>query len=233
MIEPLFITKELYSYIKNPENEDVVFRKPQTCPHCGINTDSLFVSSIQRTYEERAAAGQLIIFAWRCTACAKLYASFHNLKNGACSYLDMFPKINSSFEDKQIERVSPRFIEMYNQALRAEDNNDYNLAAVDMRSALEILIKDFAIVCLNEDRDTVINLKLFDAISKYFYNKDVLKVADVIRILGNDHTHYERKYPECDYELLKSYMDIFIGQIRTQILIKHPPVARKDQASNQ
>ena len=54
-----------------------------------------------------------------------------------------------------------------------------------------------------------------------------MNTADVIRILGNDYAHYERKYPEHDFELLKRYMDIFINLVETKILIAHPPVERK------
>ena len=41
-----------------------------------------------------------------------------------------------------------------------------------------------------------------------------------------DHTHYERKYPELDFNLLKKYMDIFINLVQTKLLIANPPVSR-------
>ena len=54
-----------------------------------------------------------------------------------------------------------------------------------------------------------------------------IKGADVVRILGNDFTHYERKYPEFDFKVLKKYMEISIQIIDTQLMINHPPVERK------
>lgn len=68
--------------------------------------------------------------------------------------------------------------------------------------------------------------KLFDAISQYLNQPDLINTADVVRILGNDYTHYKRKYPQHDFELLKGYMDIFLKQIEVQYMINHPPVSR-------
>ena len=48
----------------------------------------------------------------------------------------------------------------------------------------------------------------------------------VVRILGNDYTHYERKYPQHDFELLKGYMEIFLKQIEVRYMVNHPPVSR-------
>ena len=137
----------------------------------------------------------------------------------------MTPFNSSTFSDELIEKISPRFIEVYNQALRAKDNKDLNLAAIGYRSALEILIKDYAINELNEPPEKVIKLKLFEAISNYL-PENMLSTADVVRILGNDHTHYERKYPELDFNLLQKYMDIFINLVQTKLLIANPPVSR-------
>ena len=54
-------------------------------------------------------------------------------------------------------------------------------------------------------------------------------VADVVRILGNDTTHYEKKYEEIDFSVLKQYLDIFINLIDVEIKMKNPPVKRKTQ----
>lgn len=48
--------------------------------------------------------------------------------------------------------------------------------------------------------------------------------ADVMRVLGNDFTHYERKYENIDFEVLKRYIQIFINAIDSKYLIKHPAV---------
>lgn len=48
------------------------------------------------------------------------------------------------------------------------------------------------------------------------------KYTDVVRILGNDNTHYEN----IDFKVLKQYLHIFIDMIDVQIKIKNPSVSR-------
>ena len=56
------------------------------------------------------------------------------------------------------------------------------MAAVGYRSALEILIKDYAINDLHEPSEKVVKLDLFHAISNYL-SSDTVNAADVVRIL--------------------------------------------------
>lgn len=79
----------------------------------------------------------------------------------------------------------------------------------------------------NYKKFTVKSASEYDAISSYLPNEALTNSADVVRILGNDYTHYKRKYPEHDFALLKNYMEIFIKSIEVQYMIKHPPVSRK------
>ena len=118
------------------------------------------------------------------------------------------------------------FIDVYNQALRAEAAGDMALAAMGCRQALECLIKDFAIKELKRPQEEVEKASLFKAIGDYLNEKDLVASADVVRILGNDYVHYKRKYPEHDFILLKSYMNIFIKLVETKLLTAHPPVSR-------
>lgn len=87
-------------------------------------------------------------------------------------------------------------------------------------------MKDYAINELGISESEVSKKSLFDAIGNYLGQTDLLKTADVIRILGNDHTHYKQQYPQHDFKLLKGYMDIFLKQVEVQYMIKHPPVSR-------
>lgn len=93
-------------------------------------------------------------------------------------------------------------------------------------SSLEILVKISAIQELGEPAETVAKQSRCNAIATYLQQADLVNTADVVRILGNDYTHYERKYPEHDFVLLKKYMEIFLSQIEVKYMIKHPPVAR-------
>ena len=69
--------------------------------------------------------------------------------------------------------------------------------------------------------------KLYGAIAEYLPDVDMSNCADVVRILGNDNTHYERDYENIDFSVLKQYLNIFIDMIDVQIKVENPPVTRK------
>lgn len=200
------------------------YRKPSTCPYCGFGTDATF--SAKNVYPFNGH--QLLIATCTCTACGKNFFFACEHDSGKTVYTPIiYPSISfKPYSNDILEKISPRFIDMYNQSLQSEFHKNIELAAVGYRSALEILVKDYAINELGQKPEEVSSKKLCAAIGTYLNQEDLVKTADVVRILGNDYTHYERKYPQHDFELLKGYMKIFLKQIEVQYMIKHPPVSR-------
>lgn len=201
------------------------YQKPATCPFCGYGTDATYKSKIYYSFND----GHILLAVCECTSCHKSFFfacedAKGDLAKAACIYPN---ETVVPYSNDNLSAVSERFIDMYNQALKAEYNGSCELAAIGYRSALEILVKDFAIKELNEPEETASKQSLCDAIAKYLKQEELVRTADVVRILGNDYTHYKRKYPEHDFALLKKYMEIFLSQIEAQYMIKHPPVSRK------
>lgn len=222
----LFMSNEKY-LIKNANvfgSYKGTFRKPAICPYCKIGTDAPY------TYKQAHSFNNHFLFfaICTCTACSKYFSFiYEHYPEKELSYPVVYPPMSfTPYENKTLSEISPRFIDMYNQSLESEYNGHIELAAIGFRSSLEFLVKDFAIKELNKPFDEVSNKKLFDAISLYLKQEDLIKTADVVRILGNDYTHYKRKYPEHDFLLLKGYMDIFLRQIELEYMVKHPPVSR-------
>mgnify|MGYP002710077617 CR=1 FL=1 len=200
------------------------YQKPATCPFCGYGTDATYKDKTYYGFN----SGHILLAVCECTSCHKnfFFACEHtkdDLAKTACIYPN---ETVVPYSNDNLSAISERFIDIYNQALKAEYNGSYELAATGYRSALEILVKDFAINELNEPEETVSKQSLCNAIAQYLKQEELVKTADVVRILGNDYTHYKRKYPEHDFALLKIYMEIFLSQIEAQYMIKHPPVSR-------
>ena len=202
------------------------YEKPATCPYCGIGIDA----PIRDPHYWNLGEGYLLSAAGTCTACHKsfVFGAFHKENSSdIAKNVFIYPSVTcKEFKNENISKFSPRFIELYNQSLLAEFNGLIDIAAIGFRTSLEILIKDFAINVLGDDASKVSSLKLMNTISKYL-NEDLASSADVIRILGNDYAHYQKNYPDMDFDILKKYMAIFIAQIEVNYLIKNPPVARK------
>lgn len=197
--------------------------KPATCPFCGYGTDAPFSKREVFSFNDH----YILAATCCCTSCGKTFFFMCEYEKSSSYKPVLYPEVSFiPFENEILSSISERFIDMYNQALQCEFVENIELAAIGYRSALEILIKDFAINELGKDAAEVSKKKLCAAIGEYLNQSDLVKTADVIRILGNDYTHYERKYPEYDFFLLKGYMEIFLKQIEVLYMIKHPPVSR-------
>ena len=202
------------------------YKKPLFCPHCGVSTDAHFrENSIFALNEEL----YLLSIVYECTDCEKKFLvvwEYNNSNKNGNMPIFIYPSAFVNLQSESIEKFSPRFIEMYNQALQAETNNNLDLAAMGYRAALEILIKDYAIKELDIEEEVVIKKSLFEAIEEYLNSgnfPNLANVADVVRLLGNDYTHYHRKYPQHDFSVLKKYMDIFVKLIEVRYDSAHTP----------
>lgn len=199
------------------------YKKPATCPFCGYGTDATLAQKDFYPFNEI----NILVATCNCTSCGKtFFFATEYSKDREYTPITIPSMSYTPYTNEILSSISERFINMYNQALQAEFVDNIELAAIGYRSALEILVKDYAINELGKDSDEVSKKSLCNAIGEYLNQQDLVATADVIRILGNDYTHYKRKFPEHDFDLLKGYMNIFLKQIEVQYMISHPPVSR-------
>lgn len=204
--------------------ENRKYMKVSTCPYCNISTDATQIGIKPFAIENGLVADGI----YKCTSCDKIFhVSYVKLNDeNVFTPYSVYPNFQGRDFSDELKNTSPRFIKLYNQAYKAEYDNNLELAGCGYRNALEVLIKDFAINVLKEKKEEVVKIKLYGAIGKYLSDVDMSKCADVVRILGNDNTHYERDYENIDFKVLKQYLNIFIEMIKVQIKIKNPPVSR-------
>lgn len=200
-------------------------QEPTLCPHCS-NTIFAEIRDSKKFFYETNFTFWTLSYCCPNPGCNKIFlATFlSENKSKTLDLISIYPTKLTEELHPLLHELSPRFIKSYRQANLAENNGSFELAGAGYRNALEILIKDFAIIELNQDPTEVSKKKLHVCIKEYLGDVDLTKCANVVRILGNDNTHYERKYEELDFEVLKTYMNIFIRLITTKLLINHPPV---------
>lgn len=224
MSEVVYKEKKFPNNIGNLYLREKKYNKVSTCPYCGIGTDAVQVSLQLFDITD----GKILDITYKCTSCDKLFhVSYKKLiDEEVFESFSVFPNFNGRRFSENITNISPRFVKLYNQAYKAEYDCNYELAGCGYRNALEILIKDYAINVLDILPEKVIKYKLYNVIELYLPDVDMGKCADVVRILGNDNTHYERDYENIDFKVLKQYLNIFIDMIDVKIKIKNPPVSR-------
>lgn len=118
----------------------------------------------------------------------------------------------------------PDFCEIYKQAIIADEMNLKEITGMGLRKSLEFLIKDFVIKKLKNDNvgeEKINEVKksfLGTCIEKYISDSTIKRRAKRAVWLGNDETHFFKKWPEKDLTDLKNLIEITISSIEAQLL---------------
>ncbi len=129
-----------------------------------------------------------------------------------------------------IRKISPDFAAVCRQAEESELRNLKLICGPGYRKALEFLIKDY-VISLNPDKtDEIKKMNLAKCIADFVENDKVRDVAQRAIWLGNDETHYLRKWDEKDMKDLKTLIELTVHWIEMETLteeaIKDMPEGR-------
>ena len=122
---------------------------------------------------------------------------------------------------------APRFVEFYSEAVEAEKMGLVNIAGTGYRSAIECLIKDYALAFELDDKEYLSDPKFSfnNAIDKYLKNDELLKgTVHFIRKVGNGYTHWD-KNTSIPITTLKNYVEIIIQVFKAKFMMKYLPEA--------
>lgn len=127
--------------------------------------------------------------------------------NGVSPYSTAEIKVSTN-----IQEICDRYYEIYKQAHLAEMMGLTDICGMGYRKALEFLIKDY-IVFLNSDnldfdKDQILKKPLSQIIKDHIDNKRLKELSERAVWLGNDETHYLRKWIEKDVSDLKKIISI-------------------------
>lgn len=130
-----------------------------------------------------------------------------------------------------IQRVSAEFTEIFNQAYYAEQVTLNQICGAGYRKALEFLIKDYLLSNIREDdietRERIKKKLLGNCIAEDVSNDKIKAVAQRAVWLGNDETHYVRKWTNKDVSHLKGLIELTVrwieSEVETQELIDDMP----------
>jgi len=120
-----------------------------------------------------------------------------------------------------ISAISEDFICIYNQAFAAEQYGLTEVCGVGYRKALEFLVKDYIISNNPLDKVTVERKQLGRCIAEYVDDSRVKSVAERAVWLGNDETHYVRKWDDKSIVDLKILIDLTVHWIEMESLTKN------------
>ena len=115
-----------------------------------------------------------------------------------------------------INKFSPKFSEIYNEAIGAEKRGYKNICGAGYRKALEFLIKDYLINEIHNDPAAIREEPLGACINRYVESPKIKESAKRAAWLGNDETHYYRTWEDKDLEDLKRLLKLTLHWIEDE-----------------
>lgn len=188
---------------------------PEKCPFCHS------AISPKPFYGNNNGKGSLEIFmVCPKSTCKKSFIGYYNHVNSSWKHngeTSIGNLITSKFNES-IQEISPSFVKIYNEAYSAEQQNLREICGVGYRKALEFLIKDYVILSNKEKEEKILKMPLGNCIKELVTDDKVKSVAKRAVWLGNDETHYVRKWETKNLEDLKKLIALTVHWIEMEKL---------------
>jgi hypothetical protein len=172
--------------------------KPNICPVCHVRMSP----------HETGQQGGFVSEAWldiafRCAnrECSHIFVARYLRDHGrpgqtpAYNFEGAYPvtPVERTFAP-EITNLSPNFVSIFTQAEAAEQAGLVEVAGPGFRKAFEFLIKDFAITKVPADAEKIKAQQLVPVVTTYLDGDKLPIVSQRAAWLGNDETHYHRRW---------------------------------------
>ena len=188
---------------------------PNQCPYCHKNNhvQPKRILELPICTEDTA-----ILVSTKCSECDNNYIVFfqRNKDKTRLEFLQLVPILEENADYEDLYALSPAFEEIHKQAMQAYQAGMGRLAVIGFRTALEILMKDFVIYELHENKEKIECLSLNNMIQQYFKSLEDRDYARAIQALGNDCTHYISKHADFNPKDVELFYRMFIGNIKNR-----------------
>lgn len=203
----------------------ITIQIPKTCPLCGIGNNPTNNEAGKLEIQE----GYIITLHHRCPSCKKYHMTNQEYlrQSDETTMALVYPNKVVTDIDRLFIDHAPRFVEFYSEAIEAEKMGLENIAGTGYRSAIECLIKDYALDFGLDDKEYLSSPKLSfnNAIDRYIKDDELLKGAlHFIREVGNDYTHWD-KNSSISLLTMKHYVEIIIQIFKSKFMMKYHPDA--------
>jgi hypothetical protein len=125
-------------------------------------------------------------------------------------------KFSTTFHE-DIEKLSPTFCEIFNQASTAEQDGLSQICGIGFGKSLEFLIKDYSIQLHPHEKQAIEKIALGKCIQKYMLDDSIREIAELATWLRNDEAHYVRKWTQKDLIDLKNLITLTVTIIHSNL----------------
>ena len=198
-----------------------IITEPEQCPLCkhAISPQEFYITSFTNNNGEK-----YITALYLCKHCYQSFVTLYTCRTEAkteygrvvertyrSNLLYCGPSQHEKRDfQKSLAEVSPRFVDIYNQASAAENYGLNEICGIGYRKSLEFLVKDYLIHKEPDQRETIESMELGNCIANKITDEDLKTVASRCAWIGNDETHYYRRFEEYDVGTLKQLLEATI-----------------------
>lgn len=210
-----------YKVRSQPTDDSVledINKIPDICAACDKGIEPIFCYQYGvDTWREYDGFLQIV---FRCPRkeCQRLFVAYYGAERGYAGTALVLRKtyLMESFEvekfPESVTNISNQFDIIYNQSKIAEDNGLRLIAGPGYRKALEFLVKDYLIRIDSENEDKI-KKEQPGTVIKRIKEGRIEACASRAAWLGNDETHYVRKWEDKDLQDLKNLIKMVVDWI--------------------
>lgn len=191
---------------------------PDMCAACGKGIQPIFC--FQHGVDTWSEYDGFLQIVFRCPRkeCQRLFTALYVAERG---YSGTVLVLRRTFLLEYVEMekfpasvtsISSKFEAIYNQSKIAEGNGFLLIAGPGYRKALEFLVKDY-LIRANPSDEEEIKKELLGITIKRIDEKRIEACASRAAWLGNDETHYVRKWEDKDLQDLKNLIKMVVDWI--------------------
>ena len=218
--------RQTYDYRSIAGSHTLTYIPPNICPVCNAGVPNSPNCAEVFLNERGFAKGFATIT--RCYACESLFfTSYKKWEDGCFHEYNSYPHPTKQLQNFSnfINTTYPAFVTIYHQSEQAEQDGLTEICGVGYRKAVEFLVKDYLILKIQagsqSDEDKLLEI---NQIKSMLLSQCISRIDDV-RIktsatkatwLGNDETHYTRKYENRDVQDLKKFISAMVQCIELE-----------------
>ena len=196
------------------------------CKHC----KSRIVPKILHAYDLKGCSCSIMAYCHKCAKVTFLKTDDYTSQKAKWEYVETTDRAFFVFP-KEIVSISQKFCVAFEEANHAYLLKLNVVCGVGFRKALEYLIKDYCIYLHPELKQNVLKDELGKCIAEYIDNAQIKEVAERAVWLGNDESHYERKWSDKNVldliKIIDLLTDTIIHDERRKKLLEEMPSPKK------
>jgi hypothetical protein len=208
--------------LNNVETDSAeVDKYPDHCPFCHKSILPILITAIYHNPQSHRTTLQTV-FQCPSKDCSKVFISYYIRsdlhRNYYYLYETMFGNFKPPLFNETIKTISEDYCKIYTESYASEQLGLKQVSGVGYRKSLEFLIKDYLIKIKGIDENTIKNKYLGKCINEDINNEKIKNVAKRAAWLGNDETHYFRKWEDKDITNLKDLIRLTVNWIEDETL---------------